>query len=284
MDMMRTCAVAILVTSIVALASGCADEAGGDSQSTVENPTIDNPTVENPTANIPDVQSTPAETEVILDEPASELSAAHILIMHQGSDRVPPEITRSKDDALALAQEIALKAQKDDADFAALAREYSDGPSGPLGGDLGVFPPDQMVKPFSDATLKLTFGEVSDPVETQFGYHIIRRQEVLKASAKHILVMYAGSMEAPEHITRTKQEATARIQECLERCRQGEKFEDLAREYSDGPSAPDGGDLREFSQGEMFPAFDQATFACEIGEITDIVETPYGYHIIYRYK
>jgi peptidyl-prolyl cis-trans isomerase SurA len=208
--------------------------------------------------------------------------------MHQGSDRVSTGITRSKKEALALAQEIADKAQKDDADFAALAQEFSDGPSGPSGGSLGVFPPDQMVKPFSDATLKLAFGEVSDPVETQFGYHIIRRLNLpQKASAKHILVMYVGSTRAPgdiTDITRTKQEAESRIQECLARCRQGEAFEDLAREYSDGPSGPGGGDLGDFFPGEMAPAFDQATFACEVGKITDVVETPFGYHIIYRYK
>ena len=108
---------------------------------------------------------------------ASKLSAAHILIMHTGSARAPAEITRSKEEALALAQEIAAKAKADGADFAALAREYSDGPSGPQGGDLGTFAPQQMVKPFSDATMNLAVGGVSDPVETEFGYHIICRNK-----------------------------------------------------------------------------------------------------------
>ena len=123
--------------------------------------------------------------------------------------------------------------------------------------------------------------------ESQFGYHIIRRQElqiILKASAKHILVMHAESMRAAPNITRTKEEAKARIQECLTRYHQGEDFEDLAREYSDGPSAPSGGDLGEFPQGVMAPAFEHAAFACEIDKITDVVETPFGYHIIYRYR
>ena len=130
-------------------------------------------------------------------------------------------------------------------------------------------------------------GQVSDPVETQFGFHVIRRQEVQiipKVSAKHILVMYAGSMRAPASISRSKEEAATRIQECLARHEKGEKFEDLAREYSDGPSGPNGGDLGEFPQGVMAPAFEQAAFACEIGKTTDVVETPFGYHIIYRYK
>ncbi len=225
-----------------------------------------------------------AESEA---EQPSELSAAHILIMYKGSERAEADVVRSKEEALALAQEVAEKAKAEDADFAALAKEYSDGPSGPRGGSLGNFRPEQMVNLFSEAAMKLPIGGVSDTVETPFGYHIIRRQEIqviLKASAKHVLVQYAGSMQAAASITRTKEEALARAQECLERARAGDQFEDLAREYSDGPSGPRGGELGEFPQGAMAPAFDDAVFACEVGKVTDIVETPFGYHIIYRYK
>jgi len=234
----------------------------------------------------------PAKPKAVDEE--GKISAAHILIMHKDSQRVPPDITRTKEQALALAKEIAAKARSKNADFAALAEEYSDGPSGPRGGDLGSFAPERMVKPFSDATLKLAVGEVSDPVETAFGYHIIRRQEVktrrqevkpiLKASAKHILVRYKGTKRASVRITRTKDEALERIEECLKRSRKGEKFEDLAKEYSDGPTGARGGDLGEFTQGRMTPSFDKAVFACEVGKVTGIVETPFGYHIIYRYK
>jgi parvulin-like peptidyl-prolyl isomerase len=220
-------------------------------------------------------------------EMPAEVSAAHILIMYKGSARAPAKVTRTKEEALELAKSIAEKAKAKDADFAALAKEYSDGPTAPRGGNLGNFAPSAMVKPFTDALLKLEIGGVSDVVETQFGYHIIRRQEVKaipKASAKHILVMYQGSMRAPANITRSKEEAYARCLEALERVRAGEKFEDIARDYSDGPTGRDGGDLGEFSQGQMAPAFDEATFACKVGSVTEIVETPFGYHIIYRYN
>jgi parvulin-like peptidyl-prolyl isomerase len=70
----------------------------------------------------------------------------------------------------------------------------------------------------------------------------------------------------------------------LKRYKEGEKFEDLARQFSDGPTGPGGGDLGEFQQGMMAPTFDEAVFACEVGKITDIVETPFGYHVIYRYR
>ena len=63
------------------------------------------------------------------------------------------------------------------ADFAALAKERSKGPSGPSGGDLGYFSKQSMVPPFSDAAFKLAAGETSPPVQTQFGWHVIRVED-----------------------------------------------------------------------------------------------------------
>jgi len=64
------------------------------------------------------------------------------------------------------------------ADFQALAKEHSTGPSGPNGGDLGWFAPEQMVKPFADAVISLKHGAYSpEPVQTQFGWHVILREE-----------------------------------------------------------------------------------------------------------
>ena len=278
MDKPQTLALALLVAAAMALTSGCGGDAGSEAQQQAVKPGAS----PSPSAGDPS-----AETGAIGEGQPGELNAAHILITHTGSEQAPEEITRTKEEALALAQEIATKAKAEGADFAALAREHSDCPSSVDGGNLGNFLPHQMVPAFSEATMKLAVGEVSDIVESPFGYHIIRRQEVQvipKASAKHILVQYKGSMRAGEEITRTKEEALARIQECLKRAQAGEEFEDLAREYSDGPTGPRGGDLGEFPQGMMDPTFDEAAFACEVGKITDVVETPFGYHVIYRYQ
>ena len=139
-------------------------------------------------------------------EGSNELNASHIVIMHNDSERKPLHIKRTKEEALKRANEVAAKAKAEGADFAALAKEYSDGPTAERGGDLGNFDPGRMVKPFSDTASKLKIGEISEPVETQFGYHIIKRKDLKvyrKASAKHILVMYKGSMRAPPKITRT---------------------------------------------------------------------------------
>jgi len=98
-----------------------------------------------------------------------EVKASHILINSAEND--PQE---KKDEALKRAQEIAAKAKADGADFAELARTNSEGPSAPSGGDLGFFTRGRMVKPFEEVAFSMKVNEVSDPVLTQFGYHIIK--------------------------------------------------------------------------------------------------------------
>lgn len=100
------------------------------------------------------------------------VSASHILLMYAGSMR--SSATRTKEEALEQIND--LKAKLDDgADFADLARDNSDCPSGSDGGALGTFSKGQMVKEFEDATWALDEGAVSDVVETDFGYHLIKR-------------------------------------------------------------------------------------------------------------
>jgi len=101
-----------------------------------------------------------------------QVEASHILLMYDGSSR--STATRSKEDALTQIQ--ALKADIDGgADFAALAAEHSDCPSGADGGALGRFGKGQMVKEFEDSAFSMDVGETSDVVETDFGYHLIQR-------------------------------------------------------------------------------------------------------------
>ncbi|MCH2210014.1 MAG: peptidyl-prolyl cis-trans isomerase [Fuerstiella sp.] len=107
----------------------------------------------------------------------NELAAAHILITHKYSSGRPPNITRTQIEALELAKEVVEKARATGADFAALAKEYSESPTGPAGGDLGIFSPITMARPFSEATQALEIGAISDPVRTPFGYHIILRKQ-----------------------------------------------------------------------------------------------------------
>lgn len=121
----------------------------------------------------------PVATVVPVQQPAPprepEIHASHILIAYKGARSAGPKIERTKEQAKKRAEGVQKKAQGG-GDFQALAKQYSDDPgSGPRGGDLGTFTRPQMVKPFADAAFSLSPGQVSDVVETDFGFHVIKR-------------------------------------------------------------------------------------------------------------
>lgn len=106
-----------------------------------------------------------------------------------------PKMATARDEAEAKAEiDRVFQEAKAGEDFAELARVYSDGPSGPSGGDLGFFGKGRMVKPFEDVAFALAPGEVSDPVKTRFGWHVIKAEEIrgaadsLEVHARHVLV------------------------------------------------------------------------------------------------
>ena len=110
--------------------------------------------------------------EVVLPD---EVSASHILISYKGADRADSKIKRTKQNAKKEAERIRGLILNEGKDFAEMAREHSDGPSGPKGGDLGEFKYEVMAKPFSEAAFALKVDEISEVVETGFGFHIIKR-------------------------------------------------------------------------------------------------------------
>ncbi len=96
-----------------------------------------------------------------------QVRASHILIkVDPGADEAKKAEARTKIESLQAKL-------KNGEDFGALAKEYSEGPSGPKGGDLGFFGRGQMVKPFEETAFTMKPGQVSGMVETRFGYHLI---------------------------------------------------------------------------------------------------------------
>ena len=104
-----------------------------------------------------------------------EISASHILISYKGASRADAKITRSKEEAKTEAERIHKLVTSEGNDFAETAKKHSDGPSSTKGGDLGKFKFEVMAKPFSEAAFSLDVGSVSEVVETDFGFHVIKR-------------------------------------------------------------------------------------------------------------
>lgn len=107
-------------------------------------------------------------------EENGQIHIAHILVMHKNSQRRPASITRTKEEAKAQAEKLLQKLHEG-SDFGQLAGLYSDCPSKKVGGDLGFIKKGDMVKDFESAAFTLQKGQLSTIVETQFGYHIIKR-------------------------------------------------------------------------------------------------------------
>ena len=101
-----------------------------------------------------------------------------------------------------------------------------------------------------------------------------------QVSANHILLMYAGSQQSSA--TRTKEEAKQQIDDLKSQIDDGGDFGALARDHSDCPSGREGGSLGTFGRKQMVQPFEDVTFGLDVGAVSDVVETVFGFHIIQR--
>ena len=229
-----------------------------------------------------DIGTEPADT---LSDDVAETSrapemifASHILLPFQGSQQAPAD-AMSRDEAYELLESVADSISAGQLTFDEAAARYSTCPSGQQGGFLGGFVRGQMVPEFEEVAFNLEPGNMSGVFETGYGYHIVYREPTVTAS--HILIAYQGADRSTA--TRTKEEALELIEALKDSVWSGElAFEEAARRYSDCPSAQQGGDLGPFARGMMAPAFEDAAFGIGVDDISDITETPFGYHLILR--
>lgn len=205
-----------------------------------------------------------------------EVSASHLLLTV--SQEASKELdAQTRDKIVQIKKEIL--AGKD---FAEAAVEYSQDPSAQTNkGELGYFTAFQMVVPFEKAAFSTPVGEVSEPVRTQFGWHLLKVHDI-RDNQGEILVAHIMKMFPQDMSSETKAKLKLQIDSIYAEVKSGADFAKLASEKSDDKrSAQQGGEMPWFAAGRMIPEFSKPAFALQNkGDISEVIESPYGYHII----
>lgn len=205
-----------------------------------------------------------------------EIKASHILILVD--ENATPEDTLK---AYKKIEEISKKAMAGE-DFAALATQYSEDPSAKENkGELGYFTAFRMVYAFENAAYNTPKGKVSKIIRTRFGYHIIKVEDVRdnrgEVTVAHIMILNPK----PEDADQDKAKNT--INDIYKKIQQGEKFEDLARQFSeDRSSSSKGGVLNKFGSGQLSSEeFESVAFSLsKPDEISKPFQSQFGWHIV----
>tara|TARA_R110002050_G_scaffold204522_4_gene340103 strand:+ start:5671 stop:7791 length:2121 start_codon:yes stop_codon:yes gene_type:complete len=136
---------------------------------------------------------------------------------------------------------------------------------------------------FADTLVTLSIGETFGPYRDGNAFKVSKmtgRKSGGNVKASHILISYEGAQSAGADVKRTKEEAAKEAKEILAEAKKANAvFADLAKENSDGPSGPRGGDLGFFQEGAMVSAFNDFAFGNKVGTI-GLVETDFGFHIV----
>lgn len=215
------------------------------------------------------------------DAAQQELNIAQILI-RVPENASPQQIAERKKRA-----EQAIDQLKAGTDFAKVAASFSDAGDALSGGELGWRNPSRLPQLFVEATEKLSDGQIAPLVRSANGFHVLklvgrRTASVVKAGptatvqqtrARHILIKVNQIVSAAD--------ARRKLVELKERLdNKAAKFDDLARLYSNDGTASKGGDLGWIYPGDTVPEFERAMNALKPGEISQPVESPFGYHLI----
>ena len=229
------------------------------------------------------IQVSDGEIDLFLEEmknaPAErvEYDLAHILV------RIPEQATPERIEAARSRAETVAAEARAGGDFGRLAASYSDAPDALRGGSLGWRTQDRLPELFATALRAMQPGEVSATLRSPAGYHIVKllgRREAAAGGAavsqtrlRHILVRTGDSV--------SESDARRRLADLRERIvTGGEDFAQLARVHSDDATAVRGGELDWIYPGDTVPDFERAFAELKVGEVSQPVRTPFGYHLI----
>lgn len=208
-----------------------------------------------------------------------EVKASHILFKLD-ENAMPADTLKVYNKAM----EIRAKALAGE-DFGKLAQQYSeDIPAAKTDkGELGYFSAFRMVYPFETGAYTTPKGEVSMPIRSRFGYHIIKVEDV-RQNRGDIIVAHIMLLKSKDNASEEeKAKVKTRAEEIYQKLKQGEDFGELAKQFSqDGYTATKGGVLEKFSSGSLSSEeFENRAFALKVpGDYTEPFETQYGWHIV----
>lgn len=206
---------------------------------------------------------------------SEEYNLAHILV------RVPEQATPEQIAPRRARAEAALAQLNNGADFGQVSAGYSDAPDALQGGVMGWRPTGRLPAIFSDALKAMKPGDISPILKSANGFHILKLLDkrgeegpavVTQTHARHILVKTS-------EIT-SSSDAAGRLKILKERIDNGADFGELARQHSEDASASRGGDLGWISPGDTVPEFERAMDALKPGQVSDPVQSPFGWHLI----
>lgn len=224
---------------------------------------------------LPDAKIIDSLVRLTYDRMKEEINASHILVSLK-PDSGPADTLKAYNEIIEIRKKIL-----EGADFGYTATMSSDDPSAKNNqGNLGYFTSMQMVYPFETAAYSTKVGDISQPIRTRFGYHLIkvldRKPARGEVEVSHIMIR-TGNNKENEKIKNT-------IFNIHDQLQAGMSWEDLCRQYSEDPTSKDnGGKLRPFGTGAMaaVPEFEKIAFYLQKpGEISDPFQTQYGWHIM----
>ena len=207
-----------------------------------------------------------------------DVSASHILITVP-EQATPADTLKLYEKAIAVRNRII-----NGEPFDVVARATSDDPSvSNNNGFLGYFTAFQMVYPFESAAYNLKLGDISMPVRTNFGYHIVKLNDKRPARGQikvaHIMITVSKDATAEQQL-----QAKTKIQEIYKQVLNNEDFGKLANQFSQDPgSSKNNGELPWFGNGKTVPEFERIAFGFERdGQVSEPFQTAYGWHIMKR--
>jgi peptidyl-prolyl cis-trans isomerase SurA len=205
----------------------------------------------------------------------SEVRLQHILIALP-DPATPQQVQQAQEEARSLAVRL-----RQGADFAQLARAQSDGGRAAEGGDLGWFPMAEVPSLAVDAANNLAKGEVSDPIRSPSGFHLIRVSDIRGDEPEPLTQIHARHILIRPNEVVSDEDAKRRLQRLKLRIEGGDDFATLARSHSDDTgSALNGGDLGWVSPGETVPQFEEVMQRLGENQISEPFRSPFGWHIV----